>query len=234
MIDTNNNIKLLSNSSAKLDKSQNDEWLNAILYLEPTYNNKVCPYASKGCKASCLINSGMMTMPTQTKARYNRTHLYFNNKELFMTKLYKEINSLLKKAAKEGKKLAIRLNGTSDINWEKVYSDYPMIQFYEYTKNPNFVIKFKAYNNVHITFSATENTTKEDLHTVIKNGTNVAIVFDDRNYIVPKTYLGINVIDGDKTDRRFQDKKGSIIALKLKGTNNIKNIARKSGFARIV
>jgi hypothetical protein len=32
---------LLTKSSAKLDKSQNDEYLNAVMYLDPLYNKEV-------------------------------------------------------------------------------------------------------------------------------------------------------------------------------------------------
>ena len=55
-------MKLLTHYSAKLDKSQNDEYLNAILYLDPTYNDNVCKGKSKGCFESCLVNSGRMRM----------------------------------------------------------------------------------------------------------------------------------------------------------------------------
>jgi len=44
---------------------------------------------------------------------------------------------------------------------------------------------------------------------------NVAVVF--RNKILPETYLGYKVINGDKTDLRFLDEKGVIVGLYAKG-----------------
>ena len=51
------------------------------------------------------------------------------------------------------------------------------------------------------------------------------------NKQVPSEYINIQVIDGDKHDRRFEDKQGRIIGLKLKGTNKVKALAIESGFA---
>lgn len=218
--------KLLTKESAKLDKSQNDEWLNRILYLEPTYNQKVCPAASEGCKKTCLVNSGMMKMPTQKNARAKRTELYFDHRELFMEKLYKEIRTEVKKAAKEGKKLALRLNGTSDLNWTKVYKDFPEVQFYEYTKRTDTMARAKNIANLNITFSRTENTDISDIRDLINQGQNVAVVFEE----IPTEWEGLNILDGDKTDRRFEDEKGSIVGLKFKGAKALKVEAINNGF----
>jgi hypothetical protein len=46
--------------------------------------------------------------------------------------------------------------------------------------------------------------------------------------------MGHPVIDGDDHDRRYEDLSGSIIGLKLKGTNAAKKAAIDSGFAREV
>lgn len=223
-------MKLLTTSSAKLDKSQNNEWLNAILYLDPTFNKNVCPNASAGCRKACLINAGMMSMPTQAQARRNRTALYYADNTLFMKLLYKEINALIRKAERENKKLAIRLNGTSDINWYNVYNDFKQVMFYEYTKRTDVLASYTQCNNLHITFSRTENTTDDELKQVLAQGVNVAVVFDDKMSL-PKMYKGYSVINGDETDRRFEDKQGQIVGLKLKGKITTKAHARKTGFA---
>ena len=59
---------------------------------------------------------------------------------------------------------------------------------------------------------------------MIAKGINVAVVF--RNAELPKTWLGIKVINGDKHDLRFKDTKGCIVGLKAKG----KAKKDKSGF----
>ena len=220
---------LLTKTSAKLDKSQNDEYLNAVMYLDPLYNKQVCKGASKGCKESCLINSGRMIMESATNARYNRTAMYFNQRELFTMQLQGEIAQHLNKAIKQGKKLAIRLNGTSDLDWTQIYKAFPMVQFYEYTKRVDLAKKLKSIDNVHITFSKHENHTVKNVKYMLDKGINVAVVFDDKQ--APKHWEGLPVIDGDKHDRRFEDKSGHIIGLKLKGTKAVKAIARKTGFA---
>ena len=222
-------MKLLTQSSAKLDKSQNDSYLNAIMYLDPNYNKDVCKGASKGCKASCLINSGRMLMPSAVNARKERTRKYFEQRSLFMMQLQGEIAEQLAKAEKQGKKLAIRLNGTSDLDWSDVYKSFPTVQFYEYTKRVDLAKKLSSIDNVHVTFSKHENHTVKNVKYMLDKGINVAVVFDDKQS--PKQWEGLPVIDGDKHDRRFEDKTGNIIGLKLKGTNTIKAIARKTGFA---
>jgi len=223
-------MKLLSTSS-KIDKSQNDQWLNYVVYLEPSVDYKtLCKGASEGCKASCLTNSGMMRMPTQTSARIERTRFYLDDKQGFIDQLRKEIDSALRKAIKAGKRLAIRLNGTSDIDWRDIYLVYPQVQFYEYTKRANIAKANSDISNLHLTLSRNERTSPSKILAVTQTGTNVAVVFDDRK-AMPSEYLGLKVINGDKHDRRFEDGHGVIIGLKLKGTNAIKQTARETGFA---
>lgn len=222
-------MKLLS-TSAKLEKSQNDTWLNYVMYLEPSVDYKtLCAGSSKGCKASCLVNSGMMRMPKQTSARIERTRLYLDDRAAFMTKLVGELRSAIKRATKANKRLAVRLNGTSDLDWSSVYMLFPEIQFYEYTKRVQLVRALEPMQNVHVTLSATEKTTTDRIKIVTDLGTNVALVFADK---VPESYKGFKVVDGDKHDRRFEDSSGVIVGLKLKGTNKAKEAAIQSGFAR--
>ncbi len=221
-------MKLLTSMSTKIDKSQNDEYLNAILYLEPTYNDKVCIAKSAGCSASCLVNSGRMIMKNAVDARYKRTNFLFANRDAFMAQLQAEIWVLRRKATKQGKKLAMRLNGTSDLDWSEMYGLFPDVQFYEYTKRPDLALKMAKFENVHFTFSYTERTKDETMHKMLDRGHNVAVVFKDK---LPATFKGIPVIDGDKHDRRFEDTKGRIVGLKLKGTNAVKAIAISTGFA---
>ena len=69
-------------------------------------------------------------------------------------------------------------------------------------------------SNYHLTFSKSEVTTDEQINRVIELGGNVAVVFRDR---LPKTYRGIEVVNGDDSDLRFKDKKGVIVGLIEKG-----------------
>lgn len=220
--------KLLTNSSAKLDKSQNDEYVNVIMYLDPLFDKKMCEFASAACRKCCLINTGRMAMDNAKQARRNRTELYRNNFETFKIQLQGEIMQALAGAMKQGKKLAARLNGTSDQDFSEFYEMFPMVQFYEYTKNPNLAAKLAKYDNVHVTFSKHENHTMDDVKKVLDTGVNVAVVFKDA---VPTELERIPVINGDLHDRRFEDTQGKIVGLKLKGTKRLKEIAIKRGFA---
>lgn len=224
-------MKLITTSSAKLEKSQTKDWLNAVLYLEPSVDYKsICRASSNGCRASCLTNSGMMRMPAQTNARIDRTKLYLTDRVKFMEQLENEIAGFLRKAAREGKRLALRLNGTSDLDWTELYAKHPEIQFYEYTKRPDLILKSKNLTNLHMTFSRTEKTKPSTIERMIEAGANVAVVFDDKKEM-PLVFMGMKVIDGDDHDRRFEDKTGNIVGLTLKGTLVTKQAARACGFA---
>lgn len=223
--------KLLSISSAKLDKSQNEQFLNAVMYLEPSVNFKtICKASSPVCRQSCLVHSGMMRMQTQTAARVKRTEFYLGDKAGFMEQLASEINALIRKAERQGKQLALRLNGTSDLDFSAVYQTYKNVTFYEYTKRPDIAALSNRISNLHVTFSRTEKTKESTIKRMVEMGVNVAVVFDDKRE-KPREFCGIPVIDGDSHDRRFEDGKGVIVGLKLKGTNAAKEAARKGGFA---
>lgn len=220
--------ELLTHSSKKLDQSQNEEWLNKIMYLDPEYNPKVCIGASEGCRKSCLTNSGQMAMDNAINARYLRTQMYFDEPELFIMQLRGEIAKALIQARKKGKKLAVRLNGTSDMDWYDIYEAFPMVQFYEYTKRMDLIKKNSHLPNVDYTFSRHEKHSLRNIEKVLSQGINVTVVYDGE---VPSEWEGHIVIDGDKHDRRFEDEKGRIVGLKLKGRNHAKAWARKTGFA---
>ena len=109
----------------------------------------------------------------------------------------------------------VRLNGTSDILWEKrtnVIQSHPNIQFYDYTK---IVHRFKTVLplNYDLTYSLHE-TNHHLILRILREGGRAAVVF--RNDL-PVSFWGVDVVDGDKTDLRFLDPKGCIVGLKAKG-----------------
>ena len=219
---------LLTKSAAKLDKSQNDQWLNVVMYLDPNFNKSVCKGASDGCKKSCLIYSGHMAMDSAHKAREARTRRYFEQRELFMMQLKGEIAQALARAEKQGKRLAVRLNGTSDIDWREIYEVFPQVQFYEYTKRLDLVRRNSDLKNLDYTFSKHEKHGIRTIEKVLERGINVTVVYAKD---VPDMWEGYQVIDGDKHDRRFEDVKGRIVGLKLKGRKHAKEHAIATGFA---
>jgi hypothetical protein len=141
-----------------------------------------------------------------------------------MAALEADINLGIRQAAKLGLTPVFRLNGTSDLSWEKygIIEKFPGVQFYDYTK----VLGRKVSHlpNYHLTFSAADGN-EADVQKALSAGMNVAMVFDR----VPDTYMGLPVHDADEHDLRFLDPKG-IAGLKAKGR------AKKdtSGFVRRV
>ena len=152
-----------------------------------------------------------------------------------MAQLDNEVGKAIKK--NEGKAIPVfRLNGTSDIRWEKlkvregknIFELYPDVQFYDYTKNPK---RFDGSmpSNYHLTFSRSEDNDKHAM-AILGKGYNVAMVFNK----LPETYKGYRVVNGDETDLRFLDEQGVIVGLKYKnqtgkGANN--KVAFETGFA---
>ena len=208
-------MKLLTVQNNKTVKGEKLGILTGILYLAPAKLSgyEVCPKRSKGCTDACLYTAGMGAFSTVQQARKNKTLMFFEQREAFMAQLHKDIKSLKKKAAKLGMTPAVRLNGTSDIEWTRtgIMDAFPEIQFYDYTKVLNRLTKERPAN-YHITFSKNEANSVE-CFLALKLGYNVAVVFDR----LPTEWMGHQVQDGDDTDARFLDPKGYVIGLKAKG-----------------
>ena len=233
--------KLLTTNNHKTIKSLGLGWITYILYMSPYNRNSkginLCPFASRGCAAACLVDSGLGGIYKTVKdARLNRTEFYLSDRQAFLNQIDKEITAAKKKHA--GKAiLTIRLNGTSDISYEKlkvrdgktIFELHNDVQFYDYTKN---YLRFDKVlpANYHLTFSKSEDNTDKALE-LLSRGENVAIVFEGK--VLPDSYMGYKVISGDETDLRHLDPKGVIVGLTYKmntgkGANNKGNML--SGF----
>jgi len=232
---------LLTFNNAKTIKSLKYGMHTYIMYLAPFTQNATgknhCSHASAGCIEACLFGSGFGGMYTTVEiGRINKTNYFVAERQNFLNQLVSEITKLSNKHAKKGESLCIRLNGTSDIAWEKfkikdgksIMELFPNVQFYDYTKN---YLRFNRVlpENYHLTFSRSE-TNDENVEDLLSKGHNVAVVFDE----LPETYKGYKVINGDESDLRFKDEKNVIVGLKYKkltgkGADNKK--AFESGFA---
>lgn len=209
--------RLLS-TSAKIDKCESVGVLARVLYFTP---GAFCPSATEGCLETCLGHtSGRMSFPTHTAARDARTALYLERPIVFMKRLRAELTLLEAEALQHGLRPAMRLNGTSDLLWERfdpdLFSDFPEIQFFDYTKINQRMLNFLdgAFpSNYHLTFSV-DACSKGQTSYVIGRGGNVAVVFWP---YLPNKWWGFPVIDGDRHDARFLDPKGVIVGLRAKG-----------------
>jgi len=220
------NYALLSQGSTKINKSNTiqDEYFSRILYLAPDDladgKRTVCPYAKVAkCSNPCLNTSGMGKFSNVQQARIRKTLMFLNETEKFFDLLIKDIDKFVKECDKLGKKPALRLNGTSDIQWEtievedfkNIFEMYPDIQFYDYTKIPTR--RIDNIPNYHLTWSYSQ---ANDKYASLfeKVPYNKAVVFFDA---LPSMFKGLKVIDGDKHDMRFLDKTNSVVGLLAKG-----------------
>ena len=222
--------KLLT-SNTKLEKINDNSdqlILTAGLQLSPSYSSgyNTCAFAS-GCAKVCLTSTGhgqdhmLQTLPNGEKihyphvARIKRTLVFMEYRKQFMAQLIKEIKQHERIATKQGARLAVRLNVFSDEEWEKIapelWSIFPNVIFYDYTKNPFR----KSTPKYDLTFS--QNEINQDI--IHNTAGNVAVVFKiKKGQPLPLTYKGKVVIDGDLHDNRFADLAvNAIVGLRYKG-----------------
>ena len=217
-------MKLLTNarSNPKTAKMLDQFGFEAvIMHLSPNTvadgKRTVCPWSTEGCREVCLDTSGHGRTKTVQNARKKRTMFWLDDRALFLTQLDIELGLLDKRATNKGLTAIARLNGTSDIKWEKyIINEFPSIQFYDYTKSKDRVWYMTQYTNYHLTYSMSEKTKDSEIINgdLCNEDINMAVVF---RKTLPKTFLGIEVIDGTAHDFRFLDPKGVIVGLTAKG-----------------
>ena len=216
-------FKLLSTANPKIQKGTKMGYLSFILHLAPaTLSGKeTCPKRTVGCTAACLNTAGrggMFKKGENTnmiqKARIRKTNYFFANRDAFMVDLANDIRKAIKFADKQGLIPVFRLNGTSDLSWEKywvpvydmtLFELFPTVQFYDYTKVLGR--KVSAFPNYHLTFSKADGN-DSDVAEALLQGMSVVAVYDK---------IPAGVPSADETDLRFLDPKGIMLGLKAKG-----------------
>jgi hypothetical protein len=237
-------MKLLSVGNPKTLKGMKAGYNTYILHLAPAslsgYNT--CPKATAGCKEACLNTAGRGGMFKKgeftnmiQKARIRKTKMFYENRDEFMTLLVKDIELAIKQSEKKNLIPVFRLNGTSDISFEKyevlrngklyrnIFSAFSDNVFYDYTKILGR--KIKENNNYSLTFSAADGN-DEDVIKAVDQGYNIAMVFALKKTLPMPEYqiisgvgrsLAIPVFNGDESDLRFLDPKNVIVGLYAKG-----------------
>jgi len=207
-----------------------------ILHLAPAdlSGYETCAKRTAGCTAACLNTAGrggMFKRGENTnviqQARIRKTKMFFENRVEFMATLVKDIELAIKQSKKMELVPVFRLNGTSDLAWEKyevvrngqlfrnIFTAFPEVQFYDYTKILGR--KIKEYSNYQLTFSAADGN-DSDVLKALNEGLNVAVVFGIKKTLpMPVDYLSRPVFNGDESDLRFLDPKGVIVGLYAKG-----------------
>ena len=229
-------MKLLSTGNPKVLKGMAQGYNTYILHLAPAslsgYNT--CAKATAGCKAACLNTAGRggmfkkgETTNVIQKARIRKTVMFFEDREVFMALLVKDIELAIKQSIRMNLIPVIRLNGTSDIPFEKyevvrngityrnIFAAFPDLEFYDYTKILGR--KVAGIENYSLTFSAADGNDMDVLR-AIQQGYNIATVFGiKKTEPMPETYMGRPVFNGDESDLRFLDPHGVIVGLYAKG-----------------
>lgn len=205
------------------------EYFTGILYLAPAKQSgfEVCPARTPHCTASCLAGSGFGARPVVKTKRIRATQLLFSNQTTFLADVCHDIEIGLRYTKKHKMGLAIRLNGTSDVNFikrrvqkdgmkfENIMDVYPEVMFYDYTKRWDMMwdhLNDKHPKNYHLTFSVAEHNHAKAKQVLVLGG-NVAVVFEDK---LPETFWGYPVVDGDEDDLRFMNRRSTVIGLKYK------------------
>lgn len=206
----------IGNNAKTVKSDAGGEYLTAIMYMRPS--REVCPMSETAqCEVACLNTAGRGAMSSIQRARQRKTDAYMADPVAFVDQLASDIASAQRKATRKSVKLAVRLNGTSDIAWENKHGSdgktlmerFPGVQFYDYTKLPTR----KVPSNYHLTVSYSGANPKYAAK-ALDTGHNVAVVF---RKALPIAYAGREVVNGDATDLRFLDRKGVIVGLTAKG-----------------
>jgi hypothetical protein len=229
-------MKLLSTGNPKVLKGLKQGFNTYILHLAPANVSgyETCPKRTAGCTAACLNTAGRggmfkkgETTNTIQQARIRKTQFFFEERAGFFEWLVKDIELAIKQSAKKDLVPVFRLNGTSDLAWEKyevvrngklfrnIFAAFPEVQFYDYTKMLNR--KVNEIPNYQLTFSAADGN-DNDVTKAVAQGYNVAVVFGlKKTEAMPESYLGRPVFNGDESDLRFLDPKGVVVGLYAKG-----------------
>jgi len=209
-------MKLLSTGNPKILKGLKQGFNTYIMHLAPANLSgyETCPKRTAGCTAACLNTAGrggMFKKGENTnaiqKARIRKTKMFFENRTEFFTQLVKDIELGIKQSDKKDLVPVFRLNGTSDLSFEKyevirngklfrnIFSAFPEVQFYDYTKILGR--KVSEISNYHLTFSAADGN-DIDVTKAVAQGYNVAVVFGIKKTLpMPEDYVGMPVFNGD-------------------------------------
>lgn len=223
--------KLLSQGVTNAKTAKN-ELKTVILYLAPAEQNSkgvnLCP-AADTCKAPCLFTAGLAGVYSSIiNSRISKSELYVRDRQKFADLLLKEISKLYAKAQNTGTQIAVRLNGTSDLDFVAILKNRtgfdilenygttlgagPGLIFYDYTKLIGKVRKY-AGSKYTLTFSYQPGN-EADCMEALSLGANVAAVF---RKTLPASHFGADVVNGDKSDIVMLETSGKILGLKAKG-----------------
>jgi hypothetical protein len=223
-------MKLLvtNNGNTKIRKSAEQSGFRiASLSLWPDL--KICPGSkAANCMDPCLKSEGRGKMNSVMNARMTKTQLWHEDRERFLEMLFEEIFVWVRRCKKSGHQAAIRLNTISDIAWEQygIFEEFPDLFGYDYTKRVQRLGRTPDNYKLIFSYSA-EPAYQGSVAQALKTDHPLAVVFRGG---LPNTYLGRQVIDGDKSDIINVNAGPVVIGLRAKGTSGKRSLASGSKF----
>lgn len=236
--------RIYSMDNPKAAKARAYGWLNAIHYMAPTTLagvGNLCPGASQACEELCLGwfsgQAGMARdgqLNSVRSSRIAKAQRFMTDRQAYLADVVRATELAEAQADRLGLSLCARLNGSTDIAWERIrvwragtlypniMEAFPEVQFTDYTK---LASRFNRPlpPNYSLTYSRAEGRDEEALR-LLDGGHNVAIVFAGNR---PRQWCGVATIDGDAHDLRHLDPRGVVVALSPKG---VKAKRDQSGF----
>lgn len=227
------------NSSAKIVKGKKENFDTLVLYLSASKNAgiDICKSACAQCRALCLVASGRAEMesgrdPSKRKiaiARVIKTWLVVFNPLVAKKLIQSEIEKESKRSARIGNQFAIRLNGTSDLDFSEIIRANPEKTFYDYTKrNLDSIERFENYSLTYsyANFSSARIKQYKEAH---KRGINIAVAISKADF-QEAIDSHSNAFNADSSDLRFRDKtKSGYALLSVKGKKG-KGAETENGF----
>ena len=233
---------IASGADAKTTKGNGDKYETAIMYITPwqvmvdgNLFNSCSMAVLAGCIDGCLYTAGRGAFSNVQTARQRKAEWFYRDRDGFMAQLIVDVTKFIRYCAKQGVTPVIRLNGTSDIRWERIpvsnnstrygvpigsyasiFEMFPQVQWYDYTKIANR--KTDHIKNYHLTFSYSDANPlyAKQVKIAMEKGMNMAVVWRSID-VIPRMFMGVPVISGDADDLRFLDPDGVMVSLYAKG-----------------
>jgi hypothetical protein len=228
------NVMRLLGSSIKTEKGEVQQVLTVVLYMAAALSSgyNLCSWATEGCIRACLGHTtGRLQMPSSQRAQVRKALLFKLFPAYFLRRIVAELTLHACEAQALGMQAAARLNGTTDVPWEK-YLDTEAIQalgvtLYDYTKAPAKARKAAGY---HLTYSVSEApNSPAEAEEWLSQGGNAALVVAAKGSdkladakrvhlaMVGKRWRGCPTHSGEISDVRYRDPAGSLTLLHAKG-----------------
>ena len=219
--------KLLKNS---LPSPKHFEGKSKELDIENSFNT-TCRFTGK-CRNTCLKDSGNLIMLSSKRARYCKTWFFLTEPLTFLRLIILEIQKDCRLKSPKGIDCYYRLNGLSDIWWERYLDFNLMVEtihglggFYDYTKalyDLRVKENIEDFKNYRMVYSWDEKPiAKREALKYLDAGHSVSIVCQAVGLKKHPHVLNIInnydfALDGDKHDGRFADPKNALVLLRAK------------------